>query len=94
MRTGRHIIPIVALLFFLLIARQIYPYTTPFNSHVTEDGFAIEEVASGFGGPTCMEWVDETHLMMCDRDGGRIIILDSTDNFSSTTVVDGLYHPH
>ena len=94
MRPAKHIMPIVALLFFLLIARQIYPYTTPFNSHVIEDGFVIEEVASGFGGPTCMEWVDETHLMMCDRDGGRIIILDSADNFSSTTVVDNLYHPH
>ena len=94
MRPAKHIMPIVALLFFLLIARQIYPYTTPFNSRVIEEGFVIEQVASGFGGPTCMEWVDETHLMMCDRDGGRIIILDSSDNFSSTTVVDDLYHPH
>ena len=64
MRTGRHIIPIVALLFFLSIARQIYPYTTPFNSRVTEGGFVIEEVASGFGGPTCMESVSYTHLTL------------------------------
>ena len=47
MRPAKHIMPIVALLFFLLIARQIYPYTTPFNSRVIEEGFVIEQVASG-----------------------------------------------
>ena len=75
------------------MAREIYPYTEPLNSEVI-DGYAIEKVASGFGGPTCLEWADEQHLLMCDRDGGRILSLNSTDNFSTTTLLSGLSNPH
>ena len=56
---------------FLLVARQIYPYVEPLNSEVL-DGYEIEKLASGFGGPTCLEWADDVILLMCDRDSGRI----------------------
>ena len=59
MGVQKHLIPIVLLLFFLLVAREIYPYVEPFNSEV-EDGFVIEKIDSGYGGPTCLEWADNT----------------------------------
>jgi len=89
----KHSTPVVALLFFLLIAREIYPYIDPVNAEAL-DGYTIEKVASGFGGPTCLEWIDEQHLLMCDRDGGRILLLDSMDGFSETVLISALDHPH
>ena len=42
----RNTTPVVALMLFLLIAREIYPYTEPLNAEAA-DGFVIEKVASG-----------------------------------------------
>ena len=67
MGIGKHALPIASVLFFLLVAREIYPYVEPLNSEVV-DGYAIEKIATGFGGPTCLEWADDHHLLMCDRD--------------------------
>ena len=41
---GRHVTPTVALLFFLLVAREIYPYTEPLNAQAAE-GYGIEKGA-------------------------------------------------
>ena len=93
MGVRRHLLPVVLLLVFLLLAREIYPYAEPLNSEVAE-GYTIEKVATGFGGPTCLEWADEHHLLMCDRDGGRILSLNASDEFTSTTLLSGLTNPH
>lgn len=89
----RHTTPVVALLLFLLIAREIYPYTEPLNAEAI-DGFEIEKLASGFGGPTCMTWAEADLLLMCDRDGGRILLLNASQDFSHTTIISNLDHPH
>ncbi|MFQ3317411.1 MAG: glucose/arabinose dehydrogenase, partial [Candidatus Poseidoniaceae archaeon] len=88
-----HLMPVVLLLIFLLLAREIYPYAEPLNSKVI-DGYSLEKIATGFGGPTCLEWADEHHLLMCDRDEGRILSLNASDEFSSTTLLSGLSNPH
>ena len=93
MGVRKHLVPIVCCLFFLLIAREIYPYVEPFNSEVA-DGFSIEKIDSGYGGPTCLEWADNTSLLMCDRDSGRILLLDAEEDFSPTTLLTDLDHPH
>ena len=93
MGIGKQALPIASVLFFLLVAREIYPYVEPLNSEVV-DGYAIEKIATGFGGPTCLEWADDHHLLMCDRDGGRLLSLNASDGFSSTTLLSGLTHPH
>ena len=93
MGVRRQLIPIVCFFFFLLIAREIYPYVEPFNSEVA-DGFSIEKIDSGYGGPTCLEWAGDSSLLMCDRDSGQILLLDADDDFSSTTLVSDLDHPH
>ena len=88
-----HLLPATLLLFFLLVAREIYPYVEPLNSEV-EEGYTLEKIATGFGGPTCLEWADDQHLLMCDRDGGRILSLNVSDQFAATTLLSGLLHPH
>ena len=87
----RHIAPTIFLLFVLLIARQIYPYSS-FNTPTVNEGFEIEVVATDLGGPTCLEWFNQSALLVCDRDGGQIYILDT--NMSKTILVSGLDRPH
>ncbi len=87
----RHLLPIASILILLLVARQIYPYSS-FNTPTVYDGFEIEVVATNLGGPTCLEWFDESTLIVCDRDGGQIYALDM--NMSKTILVDGLDRPH
>ena len=89
----RHVTPVALTLVFLILAREIYPYATPANE-VLVDGYEIEEIANGLGGPTCMEWDELENLLMCDRDGDRIILFNTSDNFSQTTILDGLNNPH
>ena len=64
----RHLTPIVMMIVFLFLAREIYPYATPTND-VLVDGYEIEKIAGGLGGPTCLEWDTDENLLMCDRDG-------------------------
>jgi glucose/arabinose dehydrogenase len=87
----RHFPPIVSVLVLLLVARQIYPYSS-FNTPTVGDGFEIEVVATNLGGPTCLEWFDDSTLIVCDRDGGQIYALDL--NMSKTVLVDDLDRPH
>ena len=87
----RHLPPIAAALILLLVARQIYPYSS-FNTPTVGDGYEIEVVATNLGGPTCLEWFDDSTLIVCDRDGGQIYALDL--NMSKTVLVDDLDRPH
>jgi glucose/arabinose dehydrogenase len=87
----RHVPPVALLLICLLLARQIYPYSS-FNSPSVEDGYEIEVVATNLGGPTCLEWFDAEMLIVCDRDGGQIYALDT--EYRRTVLVDGLDRPH
>ena len=87
----RHLPPIAYVLVLLLVARQIYPYSS-FNTPTVGDGFEIEVVATDLGGPTCLEWFDASTLIVCDRDGGQIYTLDT--NMSKTVLISNLDRPH
>ncbi len=87
----RHLPPIACILVLLLVARQIYPYSS-FNTPTVDEGFEIEVVATDLGGPTCLEWVDASTLIVCDRDGGQIYTLDT--NMSKTVLISNLDRPH
>ena len=81
-------------MFLLLVAIKLYPYTTPKKQFVNSDGFEIEKVASGLGGPTCLEWASESELLICDRDGDRILLMNISDDHSYRTILTGLDNPH
>jgi len=87
----RNITPLVSLLFVLLVARQIYPYSS-FNTPTVGDGYAIEVMATNLGGPTCLEWFNASSLVVCDRDGGQIYTLD--EDMERTLLISDLNKPH
>ena len=47
----RHVLPVVALLVALLMARQLYPYVSGSEPTVV-DGYQVKRVAADLGGPT------------------------------------------
>jgi glucose/arabinose dehydrogenase len=88
----RHAFPLAVLLIALLVTRQIYPYISGGEPTVM-DGYVVEEVAAGLGGPTCLVWYDETTLLVCDRDEGQVLSLNITTD-ERRTVLAGLDRPH
>ena len=88
----RHVFPVVTLLIALLLARQLYPYVSG-NEPTVVDGYAVERVASELGGPTCLVWANASHLLVCDRDAGKIFSLDITTD-ERRTLLSGLDRPH
>ena len=76
-------------LFSILVAREIYPYAVS-NPNV-DDKYQVQIIAEGLGGPTCLHFIDSENLLLCDRDGGRILF---DGNFSSQVLIEGLHHPH
>ena len=88
----RHLLPIVALLVTLLLVRQLYPYVSGAEPTVV-DGYQVEHVAGGLGGPTCLVWANTSHLLICDRDGGQIVSLNVA-NDERRVLLSGLDRPH
>ncbi|MCH1540806.1 MAG: hypothetical protein L7S56_05160 [Candidatus Poseidonia sp.] len=84
--------PLVVLLLMLMLTRQAYPYVSGNNPTVVE-GFEVQVIAQGLGGPTCLLWEDVDQLYLCDRDEGRIILLNTTSD-ERRTVLDNLDRPH
>ena len=88
----RHLLPVAMLIVALLMVRQIYPYASGLEPTVVE-GYEVHQAAAQLGGPTCLVWANTTHLLVCDRDGGRITELNiETDQ--RRTLLDGLDRPH
>ena len=82
----------VLILLAIILARELYPYTSFFSPQAV-DGYEVSEVATGLGGPTCLVWKNESAVYICDRDAGRIILYDITST-SSVVVLSGLDRPH
>ena len=88
----KHIMPMAILIVTLLVVRQVYPYVSGDDPSLV-DGYRVESVAQGLGGPTCLIWADDVHLLICDRDSGQIIELNITSD-ERRTLLDGLDRPH
>lgn len=94
-------IGVLTLLFVvLLILQMVSPYLG-WNDPDVEDGFVIDEVVSGLGGPACLEWVSDRDLLVCDRDGDVIRLLNfdmSEDEWKPTelsfTLLTNVHEPH
>ena len=98
MAWGRHVPVLVTTLLLLVVARQIWPYADV-HDPVVEEGMQVDLLIGNLGGPTCMEWLDNETMLVCDRDGGRIVLLPMTFDGSwqagePVTWLDGLEFPH
>ena len=88
----RHLLAVALFLVAILLVRQIYPYVSG-NEPTVVDGYEIHLVATDLGGPTCLVWVNHTHLMVCDRDSGAITELN-IESDERRTLLSGLDRPH
>ncbi len=86
MKVRREILPIVLGLIFIVVAREIYPYAGVMEAKFWE-GYEQETIATGLGGPTCLVFEGDD-LLICDRDGGRILTLEGE------VLLSGLNAPH
>ncbi|MEL0101339.1 MAG: hypothetical protein VW862_06535, partial [Euryarchaeota archaeon] len=86
MKVRREILPIVLGLIFIIVAREIYPYAGVMEAKFWE-GYEQETIATGLGGPTCLVFEGDD-LLICDRDGGRILTLEGE------VLLSGLNAPH
>lgn len=100
--TGRKvkIVKISAIILVVLVLsmgiRQAWPYLIEPEPVVLNSELHAVEVASDLGNPTCLHWVDETWLLVCDRDG-RIIAMqldESREFISQETILSNLVEPH
>ena len=66
---------------FLVVVRQAYPYLSG-NDPTVIEGYEVTKVASDLGGPTCLVWFDDQHLLICDRDEGAIVELNINTELS------------
>ena len=87
MAWGRHVPVLVTALLLLVVARQIWPYADV-HDPVVEEGMQVDLLIGNLGGPTCMEWLDNETMLVCDRDGGA-----SSSFLSPTTVIGGPVNP-
>ena len=89
---------IVLLVILLIIGgmtlRQVWPYLVQPSPELNIEGHVGEEVADGLGSPSCLHWMDDTWLLVCDRDG-RLLALELDDGFSEPLVLlTDLNAPH
>ncbi len=98
-KKSRAVFVAIALTLMLLsgiVMREALPYFATPEPVAVEDGVYVEKVASDLGDPSCLHWIDQTWLLVCDR-GGRILALELNevgDLNDPLTVLDGLTNPH
>ena len=82
-------------LLLLVAARQAWPYLFESEANVVQEGTTLEIMAEDLGNPTCLHWVDESWLLVCDKGGNLLALHLVDDTFSSPiTLLDNLNSPH
>ena len=92
---------LVLLAVLILFAHHIIQFTGWIDPDVKE-GYTIDKVAEDLGGPACLEWVYGNYLIVCDRDEGRLVLLEfdvgavrwDWEPIERHTWIDGLNQPH
>mgnify|MGYP002881736499 CR=1 FL=1 len=83
-------------LLLLMGVRQVWPYLIEPEPEVLIAEHQITEVADGLGSPSCLHWMNETWLLVCDRDG-RLLALEMNAEGEFTTqeaILSDLSEPH
>ena len=100
-RKGWYGIGILSLMFVALLLLQMASPYLGWTDPDVEDGFEIDEVVSGLGGPACLEWISDRDLLVCDRDGDviRLLNFDIDSNQweptqQSFTLLTNVHEPH
>ena len=74
---------IIILIFILGIVREVSPYIFKPEPSVVVEEIQIEEVASDLGKPTCLSWISEEWLLVCDTNTQSILALELSEGIFS-----------
>ena len=76
--------------------RQAWPYFIEPEPELLISEHQISEVADGLGSPSCLHWMNETWLLVCDRDGRLLALeLNSDGDFiTQESIHSDLIEPH
>ena len=93
------IVALVSTVVLLLLGYTAYSalgaYLTRTDPIPLEDNIVID-VGGNIGQATCMDWLDDTHLIVCEAGLGSIIVYTLSENqlIEGTTLLSGLQNPH
>tara|TARA_Y100001968_G_scaffold287609_1_gene289187 strand:- start:5144 stop:6268 length:1125 start_codon:yes stop_codon:yes gene_type:complete len=90
---------IAALIVLILVAgviREVSPYIFKPKPSTLDEEIQIEEVANGLGKPTCLSWISDEWLLICDTHTQSILALELSENIFSEpqVVISNLNNPH
>ena len=90
---------IAALIVLILVAgviRAASPYIFKPTPSTLDEEIQIEEVATGLGKPTCLSWISDEWLLICDTHTQSILALELSENIFSEpqVVISNLNNPH
>jgi len=87
---------IIILILVLGFIREVSPYLIKPNPSVIDKDIQIDEVANGLGKPTCLTWISNEWLLVCDTHTQSILALELQGNeFSEPyTLIQNLTNPH
>ncbi len=90
---------IAALIVLILVAgviREASPYIFKPKPSTLDEEIQIEEVANGLGKPTCLSWISDEWLLICDTHTQSILALELSENIFSEpqVVISNLNNPH
>ena len=90
---------IAALIVLILVAgviREVSPYIFKPKPSTLDEEIQIEEVANGLGKPTCLSWISDEWLLICDTHTQSILALELSENIFSEpqAVISNLNNPH
>ncbi|DAC24962.1 MAG TPA: hypothetical protein HA345_00765 [Candidatus Thalassarchaeaceae archaeon] len=93
------VIAIVSVVTILLLSYTAYSalgvYLTR-TDPIPVENYTVIDIKGNIGQATCMTWLDDTHLLVCDVGQGSIIVYTLSEDqlIESTTLLSGLQDPH
>ena len=97
---SKSILKIIAALIVLILVmgviREVSPFIFKPKPSTLDEEIQIEEVANGLGKPTCLSWISDEWLLICDTHTQSILALELSENIFSEpqVVISNLNNPH
>lgn len=98
-RSHWKVIALVSTVVFLLLGYIAYSalgvYLTR-TDPIPQENHVVIDIEGNIGQATCMDWLDEKHLIVCDAGEGSVIVYTLSENqiTKDTTLLSGLQNPH
>ncbi len=86
----------IIIIFIVGFIREASPYLFKPKPKIVDKELHIEEVANGLGRPTCLTWISNDWLLVCDTDTQSILALEFLENSFSEPlqIISDLNNPH